>query len=288
MFLRNNIILNKVIKKLLKFKFVFVLIILSSCAASPDNRLTTAQTIAENAGLKEVSLKADKFNIKAFVRQRDKKKPLVVYIEGDGLAFVRNGVSPDPTPINPIGLKLAAIDKGDNVLYVARPCQYQASKDEYCSNFYWTDGRFSSEVLSSIKAVVDYFASEAEGIHLVGYSGGAALAALIAEEEPDRVLSLRTVAGNLDHDAVNQYHKVPLQNKSLNPKEKAKKLRDIPQIHYLGNKDKVIPFFVVSNFVKAVSNISCTKIVTIEGAGHSKGIADFWRNNYQDIPNKCF
>ena len=49
-----------------------------------------------------------------------------VYIEGDGYAWATTtDPSDDPTPINPLALRLAAVDDAPNVLYLARPCQFR-------------------------------------------------------------------------------------------------------------------------------------------------------------------
>ena len=48
---------------------------------------------------------------------------------------------------------------------------------------------------------------QAGKIELVGYSGGGAVALLLAVRRHD-IVSVRTVAGNLNPEAVNQYHKV--------------------------------------------------------------------------------
>ncbi len=50
---------------------------------------------------------------------------MVVYIEGDGRAYVnRRTPSNDPTPGNPMALRLALADPSLRVLYLGRPCQY--------------------------------------------------------------------------------------------------------------------------------------------------------------------
>lgn len=51
---------------------------------------------------------------------------LRVYIEGDGHAWQsRTRPSADPTPHNPVGLRLALADPSPApLLYLARPCQY--------------------------------------------------------------------------------------------------------------------------------------------------------------------
>ena len=114
--------------------------------------------------------------------------------------------SANPTPRNPLGLRLAAIDPGKNVLYLARPCQYINFKSERsCKVSYWTLKRFSKEVIIAVNEAIDKMVLKArvERIHLVGYSGGGAVAALVAASRKD-VSSLRTLAGYMDHVSLNK------------------------------------------------------------------------------------
>ena len=48
-----------------------------------------------------------------------------------------------------------------------------------------------------------------KGIHLIGYSGGGAIAVLTASRRED-VLSVRTIAANLDHSA-HELYKIALE-----------------------------------------------------------------------------
>lgn len=94
-----------------------------------------------------------------------------------------------------MGLKLAALDASPNVVYLARPCQYVWSP--LCSDIYWTDRRFAVEVVEAMSAAIDRLILPGQKLHLVGYSGSGAVAVLVAARRPD-VVSLRTIAGNLD------------------------------------------------------------------------------------------
>lgn len=80
--------------------------------------------------------------------------------------------------------------------YLARPCQYVSGP--VCGPAVWTDGRFSPQVLDSMSKALDGLmrASGAVRVELVGYSGGAAIALLLAGSRHD-VASVQTIAGNL-------------------------------------------------------------------------------------------
>lgn len=236
--------------------------------------MDTADEIARPAGLHPSVVVATTFNLAVFYRNPEPHQPVVVYIEGDGLAWASYSTpSSDPTPRNPVGLRLAARDRSVNVLYIARPCQYVWSSS--CRTDYWTGKCFAEEVVSDISTAIDRLTLPDQKVHLVGYSGGGAIATLLAERLSN-VVTLRTVAGNLDHDAVNRYHGVSLMPESLNPKANASRLRGLPQVHFVGMKDSVIPPFLVENFARLVGDDSCVKVFRINAASHAQGWEDVW------------
>jgi hypothetical protein len=121
---------------------------------------------------------------------------------------------------------------------------------------------------------IDHFAAPGQKIHLVGYSGGAAVAALIAESRGD-IASLRTIAGNLDTEAANRYHGVSFMPESLNPISKASRLALLPQGHFVCDGDRIIPPLITEGFAKAMGNSRCVTITyVIPGAAESGRIAE--------------
>lgn len=266
-----------------RFLFAALLFFFAGCLSLPSSaeRLSTADTIAQGSGFHRTRVHTTPFTLTAYSKIQNPGQPLHVYIEGDGYAWVtRNRVSGDPTPRRPVALELAAEDPAPNVIYLARPCQYTtvemnaACEDEA----YWTGKRFSEEVISSMNQAIDKFAREAQspGIHLIGYSGGGAVAALIAVRRRD-VKSLRTVAGNLDPKGLDQYHEVsPLDDASLDPMEVAGKLRSIPQYHFVGTDDAVVPAFVAENFVEKMEDSACVQVRSVSGADHANGWIEAW------------
>ena len=134
---------------------------------------------------------------------------------------------------------------------------------------------------------IDYFKNQSgsEKVHLIGYSGGAAVAALVAAQRQD-VETLRTVAGNLDPEALNRYHKVSSLSGSLNPMDAAQKLKGLPQRHFIGSADKIIPGFIAEDFAAKVGDPACVHVMSVEGASHQSG----WEERWPDllaIPVEC-
>jgi len=195
-------------------------LLLSTLLAGCTTPAIRPETLAGPAHLQRTQIAAGDFVLTAFYRLPHPDQPLTIYIEGDGLAWrSRSEPSDDPTPRQMTGLTLAAADPGSNVIYLARPCQFTPmAANPRCQVDYWTGKRFSEEVVASMNLAVSHFARQAPGqaIHLAGYSGGGAVAVLIAARRND-IASLRTVAGNLDHAAVNRLHRVSHMPASLNP-----------------------------------------------------------------------
>lgn len=262
----------------MKFRLLPLLTVLALGACASFDRNVTADAIAREAQLVRSQGAAGQFVLTTFRRQRDPLAPLNVYIEGDGLAWLsRSEVSPDPTPTRPIGLRLAALDPSANVLYIARPCQYTPRElDRRCNESYWTGRRFAEEVVASVNQAIDQaLRVGGRGVRLVGFSGGGAVAALVAARRTD-VIDLRTVAGNLDHETLNSHHKVSQQVGSLNAASVAPQLARLPQLHLIGERDEVVVPIVTASYVRRAGPTGCIEVRRVPGATHLDGWTEVW------------
>lgn len=222
----------------------------------------------------------------AFTRFSDLTQPISIYIEGDGLAWItRTQVSNDPTPRTPIGLKLAALDPAPNVAYLARPCQYAGvGSNPSCIPALWSDARFSEQVILAIDQAIDAIVPPNHGpIHLVGYSGGAAVALLVTARRSD-VASIRTVAGNVDNGAVIALHQVSSMPISLDPADVAPVLVTIPQVHYTGKADETIPPVVAEGYAQKAGSHRCITLREVPEATHKTGWLRIWPEVVKDMP----
>ena len=199
-----------------------------------------------------------------------------IYIEGDGYAFNAHGrATQDPTPKGTLVRELAFGDNNPNVVYLARPCQY--IKSPICSKRHWTTARFAPEVINAEYAAVKQIAGD-NPVILIGFSGGAQVAGLIASAKQGlNVKKIITIAGNLDHLALTQYHNLPPLNESMNLESYRKQFAQIPQIHYVGSNDKVMPPVLVREFVGESCNL-----IEVRGATHNSG----WEEIYAQIRNE--
>jgi pimeloyl-ACP methyl ester carboxylesterase len=127
-----------------------------------------------------------------------------------------------------------------------------------------------------------YSASE---LVLIGYSGGGAIATLIAAKRTD-IKSMTTVAGNLDTDAwVRLYGLEPL-SESVNPASVTGSIRNIPQIHYVGGKDDVIPRTISQSFLQKMGSPNKAKVIELPNYGHVCCWTERWTELLKDAaPN---
>ncbi|KXS53941.1 MAG: hypothetical protein AWU57_1676 [Marinobacter sp. T13-3] len=256
-----------------------VVLVIASCAQLPDaaQRTLKADQFANSHHWQRITLKTAHFALRAYGPEPVSERPsLTVYIEGDGLAWVtRSRPSADPTPIQPIGLQLALADPEPKAVYLARPCQYV--KSPACQPEYWLDKRFSPEIIEATGAALDELKVRysATTLLLVGYSGGGAVAALLAAERDD-VKALVTVAGNLDHEFWTNYHQISPLNGSLNPADRASGLARMPQWHFVGGSDAVIPPEALSAYTRQLPGSAPVVRVVKPDYGHQCCWVESW------------
>lgn len=259
---------------------------LSGVALSGCMHITAAersQSITEQAkaaGWQVQTLKAGRFDLRAITNQ---VKPvdgvLTVYIEGDGHAWVDGQfASDDPTPTTPVALNLAMQQPQGAVAYLGRPCQYLgAQSNPTCTKALWTNARFSEAVVSSTNSALAQLKAQSQATHLrlVGYSGGAAVVLLVAARRND-VSKIATVAGNLDPVAWATQLKLEPLSGSLNPVEAILDTQHIPQVNFVGSKDKVIPPIITENFIQRYPAAYRPTLINIPDNGHVCCWADQW------------
>lgn len=266
-----------------KYRILFSLLItqysLSGCShILMSSNIERANLIAIDGSMTIRQVSTSQFIYTTFLKISKPGAPLIVFIEGDGFSWItKKQPSDNPTPLNPVGLKLA-VDASkhlqeSNVLYLARPCQFTSFvTDRACKSDFWTHARYSEVVVHSSNEVIDQIVSDHKlnGIHIIGYSGGAALGALISSRRID-MLSFNSVAGNLDPEALNQFHGVSALQDSLNPIDVAKDIAYLPQMHWVGGQDKIIPTQIAQNWFKNSNQDKGVQIIFIKDATHTEG-----------------
>ncbi|MFW5734408.1 MAG: alpha/beta fold hydrolase [Oceanidesulfovibrio sp.] len=259
-----------------------VLVLLAGCASHWERSLARAAELASARGFRPAVFDAGGYLLTGFHNQ-GRSDDLMIYIQGDGRPYLaRDTISPNPTPGYPVALMLAMADPAPNVLYLARPCQFAGRSDPVgwreCAPLDWTLGRYGVRMIEAMNAALDQ-ARQRFGVrrlHLVGHSGGGAMAALLAAERAD-VASLITVAANLDHVAWTRHHNVSPLRHSLNPADVAALLRELPQIHFRGSRDSQVPSATTEGFFQALGEAPCLKVVDADDMGHGRDWIAMWR-----------
>ncbi len=234
---------------------------------------TTSIIVPKDFAYKAVN--SDLFTLASWQKVTDSNAPYKIYIEGDGYAFTPRGrPSKDPTPRSHFLRNIAFNDTAPNVIYLARPCQYIMS--DICSKRHWSTARFSPEVINSTKQVIESIAKKNEVI-LIGYSGGAQVAGLVAVFSNNLNISkLITIAGNIDHEKwTTHYNLIPLSD-SLSLNDYKKIYLSFHQLHIIGTKDKVIPMSITKEFIG-----DDAKIIEVNGATHNRGFEGALRYIYE-------
>jgi hypothetical protein len=172
-----------------------------------------------------------------------------VYLDGDGVPWLGGHPAADPTPRDPLVLDLLVLDPGP-ALYLGRPCYHGLNGAPTCAPALWTAARYSDAVVSSMAAAARRLlkARRAAGVVWIGYSGGGALAMLLASRVPETV-GVVTVAANLDIDAWADSQRASRLVGSLNPARQPPLPAAVFQRHYIGGRDETVPVEVARRAV---------------------------------------
>ena len=263
----------------MRMRPITIILLMCISACSFHSKQQTVENIALASTFAKRSILSSPFLLTSYEHVQRKGGAAQVYIEGDGQAWLsKRTASLDPTPNNPIALKLAALDGADNVFYLARPCQYSKMIDEtLCEQEYWTSHRFAPEVIDAMNVALDDMKQRhsISKFHLIGFSGGGNVAALLAARRDD-ISSLRTVAGNLNHALQSKLHAVSPMPESLNAKDIAHHISHIPQIHFVGALDEVVPQSITQSYKSAAGASPCVQSLLVPNVGHAEGWESQW------------
>lgn len=240
-------------------------------------------TLSRNSSLTPQTLTTAPYALQALLPVEGHYPRMRVYIEGDGHAWAsRSQPSTDPTPLQSPMINLALLD-AHPVAYLARPCQFVI--DVHCSVEAWTAGRFGTAVLKAMNAGLDEIKRRytVGRFELVGYSGGAAIALVLAATRQD-VEQVQTLAGNVDPQFWTDLQGLEPLESPLLPLSWREPLSAIPQRHFVGLEDRVVPPAVVQSYVSKLKG-RCVEVVTSNDS-HSTGFEGGW-TRYADLPIPC-
>lgn len=208
-----------------------------------------------------VPVKTQNYTLASWQKISNDNEPLRIYIEGDGNAYNSKGYpTSDPTPKSNFLRNLAFNDNNSNVVYLARPCQYIKSTED--NKIDWTTGRFSQKIVDNMAQAIKEISKD-RAVILIGYSGGALISGLIINQYKNQlnIIQWITIAGLLNHtEWTKHFNYIPLQD-SLD----LETVPNIKQKHFVGKKDKIIPYQLTLNLINKKDSI------ILDNATHNKG-----------------
>lgn len=260
---------------------LIIVFIISGCSSASSSFATKAQQI----GFKTTLIQGTNFKHTVYKNNvLTNKKVLHIYLGGDGTPWFKGRyITRDPTPLNPVMLKLMKQDT-TTAIYLGRPCYHRQDHRQqmpnHCDPSLWTNKRYSPIVVDSMVEAVKQYIQQHQNvvsdtnnnnnnakdtdIKLFGFSGGGTLAMLIAPRLKG-VSTVITLAGNLDTDVWTTYHGfLPLKG-SLNPAKQPPLPAHIQQIHLAGGLDKTVPAFMIKAALKRQPN---ARYILLENADH--------------------
>mgnify|MGYP000079568468 CR=1 FL=1 len=248
------------------FILTFFVLIISGCTLP-------AYKMLQDAGQHYQVVSSDNFkHLLAINSHYAENKPIIVFIEGDGLPWQdHNKISFEPTPDKPLLLEWF-LESDLPALYLGRPCYFKLN-DQQCSPYWYTHGRYSEPVVDSMVQVLKENAKENNFI-LVGHSGGGSLAVLMAEKL-DGVETVLTIAGNLQVNNWSEYHHYSTLHGSMDPTLRPILPSDIKQIHLYSPFDQIISAEWIKAYSKKQLNV---ELIELPVYGHNYAWKEFYPN----------
>jgi len=231
---------------------LFICSFLFGCA-TPSERFNQK---AVDLGFKSQLVETDQFQHQIYLSKYiNKSAVLHVYIDGDGTPWERNRwIADDPTARNPLILRLMKQDTESSIL-LGRPCYYGLSYTSMCDNKFWTSHRYSKQVVDSMVQALNNWLDQYDykEIVIIGYSGGGAIALLMADKIK-QLSTVVTVSANLDVTQWSEFHGYSPLKQSLNPADQAELNATIKQVHFAGKEDEIVPAFIIKEYAEKQSN----------------------------------
>ena len=224
-------------------------------------------------------LQVEGFELAVFENNGADSELLHIYLDGDGRPVDPARLTPsvDPTPNDALVLELMKRDPARSV-YLGRPCYFRPDLPP-CQSELWTTARYGARVIEVLCAAVQQLAAEAgRPVALFGFSGGGALAVLVASCA-ESVTSVITINGNLDTVLWARLRGfLPLEG-SLNPVDVGLPGRVTTRVYLVGENDPVVPPSVSSSFSASVPG----RMVTLPEFTHTCCWIDVWPDLLADI-----
>lgn len=238
--------------RLVRALFLFALCCICAGCTSLESRMDTAHDLMIRAGMDPREVPSQPYPLFSSYKSGPVSDLLTVVIEGDGYAwFDRYTPSDNPTPLDPVGLRIASSLPGP-VVYLARPCQYVNGPG--CALPVWTSRRFTPDVLASYGQAFDALKSQynVKNFRIIGFSGGAYIALILAAERND-IMEVTTVAGVLDPSVWANFHDISALEGLEGYDGHVMRSRHVDFLHICGLEDDIVPCSLSERFIWGVT-----------------------------------
>lgn len=225
---------------------LFTLCLVMLGCATPSQRFSE---YARSQGFSPGLVKTAQFQHRLFMNRQTSPGTVHVYLDGDGTPWIRrHWIAEDPTSRNPLILDLMKQDHASSVL-LGRPCYHGVGRPDRCEKRWWTSHRYAQQVVDSMLEALETWLADknVSRIVLIGFSGGGALAMLMAPHI-NQLAWVVTIAGNLNVAAWAAMHDYTPLTGSLNPADYMDAYQQIRQLHLAARDDAVVPAALIKAF----------------------------------------
>ncbi|MFT6895920.1 MAG: hypothetical protein ACJA13_000317 [Paraglaciecola sp.] len=260
-----------------KLFLIYCLVMLSACQS--PHALFEKKALAW--ALTPQVVKTEFFSHKIYKNNRQSGTKLHIYLTGDGLPWMAGVIpSTDPTPRNSIIFNLIEQDLS-TALILGRPCYHGLANETLCEPSLWTSKRYAPVIINSLSMAIEQLSEQyrATNLVLIGYSGGGALAVLLAEKIPN-VSAVITIGANLNTQLWTQHHHLLALSGSINPVERPDLPVKVMQKHYVGSEDKIMPASLLKSYTEGHL---ASELVIIDDYNHQCCWQDIWPEILQQI-----
>jgi len=254
--------------------FLCVALLTLGCATPSEKYLDAATQLGLNNELLAGSPYQHRLFVNGQASRSETIQELHVYLDGDGTPWTAGvRIADDPTPRNPLVLRMMAKDTTPAVL-LGRPCYYGLNKTSPCNESLWTSHRYAAVVVDSMAAALRRWMAtkKIDRLVLIGYSGGGSLATLLAAHLKN-TSAIITIAANLDVNAWSHFHKYLPPTGSLNPITDARIPSNVRQFHLAGLQDDNVPANIIESFSQTQKN---AEYLTMPDYDHACCWLDMW------------
>lgn len=216
-------------------------------------------------------------------------KRAILFIEGDGAAWIDRGLMPpdNPTPKNSLSLRLALESRNRSdltLIYVGRPCQFKSAEElAQCSTEQWSTERYSDTQVAIIQSALSLALTNAtatvgeiSSLQIIGHSGGGVIGVKIAADrmrKNQQFNKLYALASPIDPITWRKNHR--LHELSIGAYYQDLRLvNENNRIRiYVGVHDRIVREDDISTDLVSLRK----KSILVPATGHISGWSDYWK-----------